>query len=218
MTSSKKTIIFDFDGTIADTLDILVDIYNSIAVKYRCKPIDKSRKNDLRSKGAKEIFKICGVSAIRLPLIAMQIKRELRSDIKSIDLFDGIESALSSVKRAGYNLGIMTSNSESNVSEFLKRRGICNLFDFIYSGSNVFGKDKVIKKLLKEQKISLDSAIYVGDETRDIEAVKKINLPMIAVSWGFNSKEALSKLDPNYIIDSPDQLLGAVNDFFIVAE
>jgi phosphoglycolate phosphatase-like HAD superfamily hydrolase len=49
--------------------------------------------------------------------------------------------------------------------------------------------------------------IYIGDETRDIEACKKINVPIIAVSWGFNSHKSLASHSPTYLINNPKELV-----------
>ncbi len=55
--SNRKKLIFDFDGTIADTLDLLVDIYNKIHHHYRCLPVDISDKEDLKKLKAQKILK-----------------------------------------------------------------------------------------------------------------------------------------------------------------
>jgi len=64
--------------------------------------------------------------------------------------------------------------------------------------------------LLKKHKIKRNSVIYVGDETRDIDALKRIKIPIIAVSWGFNSRKILEQQDPTCLIDHPNQLLNSI--------
>ena len=80
-----------------------------------------------------------------------------------------------------------------------------NFFDFIYTGKSVFGKKNIIKKAMKQQKINRNKIIYVCDEIRDIEAAKKLEIKIIAVTWGYNNKNALEK-DPDFIIDVPEDL------------
>jgi phosphoglycolate phosphatase len=63
---------------------------------------------------------------------------------------------------------------------------------------------------LKQQNLRLEQAIYVGDEIRDIEAAKRSNIKVIAVSWGFNSKEILAQHEPDFLIDEPKQLKEAI--------
>ena len=75
--------------------------------------------------------------------------------------------------------------------------------DFIYSANTLFGKDKIIKKLIKQYQLPLERTYYVGDETRDIEAAKKSNVQVVAVTWGFNSADVLARYKPDYLIDNP---------------
>ena len=60
---------------------------------------------------------------------------------------------------------------------------------------------------MKINKLTPEEVIYVGDETRDIEASKTIPIKVIAVSWGFNSAEALAKQNPDFLIQKPSELL-----------
>ena len=90
--------------------------------------------------------------------------------------------ALKEIKAADFKLGIMTSNSKENVTTFLELHGLKGIFDFVYSGRNIFGRHKIINRLLKNHKISKKNAVYIGDETRDIEAAKRVGIPVVAVS------------------------------------
>lgn len=210
--NQPQTIIFDFDGTIADVFDMVLEIYNKIALKYNCKIIKSEDKEVLRGKRPQEFLKDYGITFFKLPRLLLRGKKELRAKISEIKPFDGMADALKEIKNAGFNLGIMTSNSKENVEIFLENNNLSWIFNFIYSGKNIFGKDKTIKKLLKEQNIPKNSAVYVGDETRDIEAMKKIGLRIISVSWGFNSKEILATLNPDAIADKPEDLLKCLRE------
>lgn len=204
---SKKTIIFDFDGTIANTLDAVVDIYNRIAPKYRCKIVQHEDRKKLQAQRPQEFLKNYGVTNFKLPFLLLLVRKELRGEINNIEPIKDIIQALCDIKAAGFSLGIMTSNSKENVAVFLAANGLKGVFDFVYSGKNIFGKDKVIGQLLKNHQIKKDLAIYVGDETRDIEAAKKVGIPVVAVSWGFNTKEILAAQEPYEVIDNPKSLL-----------
>ena len=79
-------------------------------------------------------------------------------------------------------------------------------FDFFYTAKKVFGKDKTISKIIKDMKLEKSGVYFVGDEVRDIEAGKKAGINTIAVSWGYNTKAALDKEHPDYLIDFPLEL------------
>ncbi len=59
-----------------------------------------------------------------------------------------------------------------------------NLFDFVGSGLTLFGKGRIIQRILKQQNLDPAIVFYVGDETRDIETARKIGIRVIAVGWG----------------------------------
>lgn len=212
--NSIKYIIFDFDGTIVDTIDLAINIYNRIAPEYNCKTVEQEDWKILRSNKPQEFLKTYGITTFKLLLILLRIRRELSKHISEIEPVNEIKTSLYEIKNAGFTLGILTSNSRDNVSKFLKNNNLYGIFDFIYNGKNVFGKDKVIKRLLKHKNISRESVIYVGDETRDIEAAKKAGIPVIAVSWGLNHKEILAALHPNQIAHDPKELFTCLQRIF----
>jgi phosphoglycolate phosphatase-like HAD superfamily hydrolase len=207
---SVKVIIFDFDGTLADTLDALVIITNRLALEFGYKQTAPEELAQMRNLSSREIFEQSGISIFQLPFLLRRVKLALHKDIQKLSPILGIKEALTHLKNEGNRLGILTSNSEENVSVFLKKHGIEDLFSFIYSGTTLFGKHKVIRKFMKQNNLNTQEVIYVGDETRDIEASKRINIKVIAVSWGFNSREALAKHNPDFLIHKPGELIEVI--------
>jgi phosphoglycolate phosphatase len=208
----QKVIVFDFDGTIADTVDALIGIANRLATEFGYKQITPDQLAYLRNLTSREIIKYSGVSLLKIPFLLKKVKSELKNKIHEFQPIPGIQEALNELKNQGYQLGIITSNSKENVTAFLNNHDLDNLFDFIYSGVTIFGKTTIINNVLKQKQISTQSVIYVGDETRDIEASKKANIKVIAVTWGFNSPQVLSKQKPDYLIHHPSELLDIVQN------
>jgi len=202
----KKVVIFDFDGTIANTLDPIANIVNRLSDEFGFKKMEEESIDELRNKKPKEILKDLGISMFKLSSVGKRIKSELNREIEDVHPISGIKEVLLELKKTRYKLGILTSNSKDNVSKFLKRNNL-DLFDFIHSESSIFGKSKVINDLLKNQGLRPEEVIYVGDEIRDIEAARKTNIKIIAVSWGFNSKQILEKQNPDFLLDEPRQLI-----------
>ena len=133
---AKKVIIFDFDGTIADTLPLLVNILNRLSGKYSYKTIEESELTTLRGKTSKEILKGLGISLLKLPFVVKSAKSEFLKELELLKLVAGIKKVLLQLKKIGYKLGIVTSNSEENVKKFLKVNNLPR-FDFVYSVSPV---------------------------------------------------------------------------------
>lgn len=204
---TQKTIIFDFDGTLADTLEILLSIYNDAAPKFSMQQIEKSDIKTLRDSSSSEIFKEYKVARYKVPLVALYIKRELAKHLTEIEMHKGIPELISELKSKGYRLGILTSNSAVNVLEYLKQQGLDEDFEFVYGSRRIFGKDKALNKIMAKHGLNNDDVIYVGDEVRDVTASKKAKVKIIAVTWGFNSKDKLLKTQPTYLVDKPKDIL-----------
>jgi HAD superfamily hydrolase (TIGR01549 family) len=208
----KNIILFDFDGTLADTFDALVKITNNLAGEYGYPTVNQSEAYQLKNLSSWQIIKRSGLSVFQLPFLVQRIRSELRDQLETIDLFPGIRDALFRLKQQGYSLYILTSNSQDNVNLFIQKHQIADLFSGVYSSSNLFGKHRKIKSILKQENISSHRAIYVGDETRDIVAAKKAKIKAIAVTWGFNDSEVLSQYHPDALIHHPCCLAEAIGE------
>ncbi len=205
-----KVIIFDFDGTIADTLDALVTIANSLAVKFNYKQITPEELAILRNLNSRQIIKKSGISLLQIPFLVKKVKSELKQQIQHLSTIPDIKEALIKLNNQGHRMGIITSNSTENVTAFLHKNEIEDLFDFIHSGITIFGKTRIINNFLKQEHLKPEEVIYIGDETRDIESTKKAHVKVIAVSWGFNSREVLAAENPDFLIDHPSELLEVI--------
>jgi phosphoglycolate phosphatase len=203
---ANKTIIFDFDGTVADTLNILLGIYNQAALRFGCRQIMQEDIEILRSKKPQTFLKQYGVKGYKIPLMALYIKRHMTKHLLEIQPVQGMQTVLAKLKSEDYVLGILTSNSKSNVTNFLDQNNLLDYFDFVYSSKNIFRKDIALVKIANKHKINKKDVIYIGDETRDIEACQRIGIKIIAVSWGFNNKSILKDLNPDAIADTPKDL------------
>ena len=207
---TEKVIIFDFDGTIADTLDAIVNISNRLAADFGYKQTSIAEIAQLKNLNSRQIIKHSGISVFKVPFLIRKVKGELNKEIQRLKPIPGIKEALIELKNQDKQLLIITSNSKENVMLFLEKNNMHNLFNFIYSGATLFGKSKVINKILIQENLDSEEVIYVGDETRDIEAARKSYIKAIAVSWGFNSQEALAAQNPDFLIHQPNELINVI--------
>lgn len=205
-------ILFDFDGTIADTMSHLTGIMNRISGEFGFKKIKKEELEELKGERTKDVFGKIGIPIIRIPVVLKKTREILANIIGKIKPIREMPEVLNLLKKEGYKLGIITSAPKKSVEEFLEKNGL-NLFDFIYSEGNIFGKDKIMTNIVAERNLSPEQVFYVGDETRDIEAAKKAGIKTIAVTWGFNNEKILSREKPDYLIKKPEELIKILSDF-----
>ena len=208
-----KTIIFDFDGTLADTLPFTFKKIIEIARRLKLSnQSDQLILEEIRSKSYRQLMKEYKLSWLKLPWllsITRQMQKELTKVIEKQRLFSGMRSALQELRRRNIRLGILTSNIKENIDRFLRAKNIM-IFDYIHCEKNILGKDRALINLIKKNSLKKDEVVYVGDEIRDIDACKKAGVKIIAVTWGFNTKKVLENHQPDYIINKPREILNIV--------
>ncbi|MDY6937001.1 MAG: HAD-IA family hydrolase [Cyanobacteriota bacterium] len=202
-----ERMMFDFDGTIANTLDSAIAIINELAPEFGYRRASSADVEKYRNLSSRELVRVAEIPLWQIPFLLRRVKKELNYKISTLSPIPGIIEVLQELKTQGVSLGILTSNSQENVYQFLRNNQMETLFDSIYSGTHLFGKDKVLKKILARETLKPQQLMYVGDETRDVDAAKKVGVKATAVSWGFNSATALVARDPDFTIDYPDQLI-----------
>lgn len=202
----SKTLIFDFDGTIVDSVTTNLQIIKELAVKNGYQDLSDKYLANYKDLDMKKIIKEIKLPFVRLPFFINQFKKEQKISIPTLKPFAGIKDVLVKLNDKGYILGILTSNGKDNVLSFLKKNNL-QLFSYIYADIGLFGKKNALIKMIRHEKLDKDNFYYVGDEIRDVEASRKASIKIIAVTWGMQSKEMLEKYKPDYIINKPAELL-----------
>jgi phosphoglycolate phosphatase len=204
-----RALVFDFDGTIADTLAESRSIFNELAPDYGIRQVQEDEIEELRHLSLKEIVSHLGIPKRRVPVIIARGTTMMRKNIDRLQLISGMREALTEMRGLTDNFGILTSNSTSNVDAFLTNHGLREMFDFISSTSKLTGKARHIRAIRKTFSLKNEELLYIGDELRDVKAAQKAKIPHVAVSWGFNSRESLAAAKPTYLIDHPSEF-GAI--------
>jgi len=199
--------IFDFDGTIADTLEIAREVYNELAEEHKLKHLSKDEVEGLRDYGVNQFLKYLEIPKIKLPVLLTQGKKKFRQRTDSIPLIEGMKEVLPELRKKTKVFGILTSNTDENVKRVLKMHGLADLFDFVSTAPKLEGKAKHIKAISKLYSLTKDRILYIGDEVRDVKASRKAGVAVCAATWGFNSEKALLKAKPSHTVDHPSQLL-----------
>jgi phosphoglycolate phosphatase len=205
-----KNIIFDFDGTIADSLPFHFDMM--IKLIKDTTSIDKNEReiiHEIRTKSYRDLIKTFNISWIKFPMILgiiREAQEELYKSIDQIKVFSGIKSMFDSLKIKKHEVYILSSNLEKTITKFVNINNIKGI-NSINAGSQILGKAIAISEFLKKHQISNENAIYVGDEIRDVEACHKVGIKMIGVSWGLHTSETLKKAGADFIVKKPMEIV-----------
>lgn len=198
-------IVFDFDGTIANSLEALVEIYNRHAARDGYGLVTPENRDALRGESARKIAKTLGVPLISIPALAKNILEEFRSAIPAVRPVPGMPETIAELAARGYRIDVLTSNREDLVREFLARNGIAAVGN-VRGGIGLFGKRAAIKKAAAEAGVHPAGMVYLGDEVRDVEAARKAGTRVIAVAWGVNTRAALESAGPDAVAADPREL------------
>jgi phosphoglycolate phosphatase len=198
-------IIFDFDGTLADTFPWFARVINKVADKYKFKKVSENDHELLRGLGAREIFKYLGIPLWKTPMIGKYISSLLSQDIHKISLFDGIDGLLKSLSMKNVTIAVLSTNSFTNISAVLGSENTA-LIDHFECGVSALGKRAKLRKILKKSRIPPSETIFIGDEIRDCEAANKAGVAFGAVSWGYTRIDSLESCKPTEVFTSVDQI------------
>lgn len=201
----KKAVVFDFDGTLADSLPVLLASYNAIAPRFRLKKVRTEEIPELRKLSYNELFRAIGLRPFMLPVVIRAGTRELRKREDEVKLFKGSVGLLNALVKDGHQTGVLTSNHSDVVAKVLHAHGVAQL-DFIVSQRSLFAKHKAFKKLEKVHSLRPEEIVYIGDESRDVVACRKAHVDIIGVTWGLGGKEAFKKVPPNDIATTMPEL------------
>ncbi|MCF6158074.1 MAG: HAD family hydrolase [wastewater metagenome] len=201
-----KLVIFDFDGTLANTIPWFTSALNTVAVRYRFKPINQTDIERLRGLHAKDIMKYLGIPLWKAPLITAHLRTLLAKNLHQVSLFEDVDMLLEMLARKGIRLALISSNSEDNVRHILGPANEALITDY-ECGVSIFGKTAKLRKVLRSSGIAKHEAILIGDELRDGESAQRVHIAFGAVTWGCNSRDSLTASKPEVMFTRIGEIL-----------
>ena len=209
-----NTVLFDFDGTLADTRQALLQVYRRLAAKYNFPEWPKEKLEELWRLPILERLNKAGVPLSLLPRLARETRAIVSEFMHQAAPYPGVHDMLTSLVDKGFRIYILSSNSEQNIRTFLNDHGMTDIFKKIHTAKNLLGKHAAIRSFLIRNRIKRTEAVYVGDELRDIAACKKVPIRVIAVSWGYDVLSLLRQGRPDAIANSPSDILPIIESGF----
>ena len=206
-----KLVIFDFDGTLADSAGWLFGVLNQVADRYGFRRVGEAEIAMLRGRDNREIVRYLGVPAWKLPRIAAHMRRRAARDAVAIPLFEGTRRVLLALAERGVATAVVSSNSEANVRRILGPE-CARLVGLYECGASLFGKAARFRRVLESAGARQEEAICVGDEARDLQAASEAGLASGAATWGYATRELLERQRPTMVFASMDDMLDKLAD------
>lgn len=205
-----KGLGFDFDGTLANSLPVLLECVNNLAVKYGYAKINNL--DDLRKMPFKKFIKDhIHLNPLRLYLWRREMRILIRERRYRIDLFEGIKELLLSLQSQKTPFYLLTSSPAEHSISLLKRHSV-DIFNGYYCGASMFNKTKPINTLIKDSGIPKSQLCYIGDEIKDAESCIKAGIRMIGAGWGMNDRQSLLAAGAFHVVDTPGEILPLVTE------
>jgi phosphoglycolate phosphatase len=194
-----KLVVWDFDGTLADSLHNALAIFNRLAAELRYKPIEDPEA--VRSMTSRELMRRHGISLWRLPRLIRKFQAAAAESADDVKLHPGFVEMLAAASAGGVRLGILSSNKEENIRRCLRTNGAEECFSFVVGYPRLFGKGKALRRIVKSERIDRNDVLYIGDEVRDIEAARKARVASAVVTWGFHAESLLRANQPDHVVN-----------------
>src|SRR5579862_1318051 len=142
----SDAIIFDFDGTMADSLTIALDILRGYGHARTPVSQDTSR---LRGMSVRHLITALGIPFWQAPFLTRRVRAKMQTMLDDVPLVDGIDTAVRTLKKKGYRLFIVTSNSEAAVRSLLGRSDLETVFTAICGSINPLHKERCLRTLAR---------------------------------------------------------------------
>lgn len=211
----KYGIIFDLDGTLADTIDDLKTAVNDMLTRLHFKNRTKAEILSFINNGSRE-------------LIRRSLPTEFQTDDSIIDnahdiffeeyekcfckktkAFPKIYDALVELKQKGFKLGVLSNKPDRFVKAIIFELFGDNIFDFAMGKNDFPHKPHPSSALYVSKKLGIEAkkCIFVGDSDIDMLTAKNADMHAIGVKWGYRSAELLLSAGANYVAETPKSVI-----------
>ncbi|MBI3168604.1 MAG: HAD family hydrolase [Chloroflexi bacterium] len=203
-------IIFDYDGVLADTLDDLIrfgqEACNQLDVKH---VVTKDDLTNLEVMSFATFGRACEVPE-HLVNEFVKISLKLFAEKESPPaIFDGLSEVIGHLS-TNHKIAIVTTNSSQNVHTFLTQHGLGSLVHAVYGVDTPGSKAQKISMARERFVENGETVFMIGDALSDVRAAKEAGVLSIAVTWGHQSLETLLRGEPDYVVESPQQIIKIV--------
>ncbi len=188
-----KDVILDFDGTMADSLNVFIESLGEVLKEFMGldEPLTSEKIAEYRKMSVLDLIRTSRIPLWKIPRLAERGKELVASKADRIELFDGIPELVGTLKENFRGVYIGSSNSEQAIRSILGRYGLENSMNKIYADTSVLGKAAMFKEIARKNHLVLNECATVGDEKRDIDAAYRVGAWSVAACYGYCPGDAL---------------------------
>lgn len=204
MASKFDLVIFDWDGTLFDSVHLIVDSLLWAAAEHQVELTAADARNII-GLGLPEAMQALFPHVPELqPAIQASYAKHYVANSDRQHWFEGVEQLFDALQHQQVNLAVATGKSRVGLDRVLKQTNSAARFVSTRCASETKSKPHpmMLAEILQETGVSPDRAVMVGDTTYDMEMAANIGMPRIAVSYGVHQPEALQRFSPLCIVDS----------------
>ena len=207
MKKNNAIFIFDYDGVIADSLDMCIEAFDTLKRKYGFPgELTKEAIEKLPSVTAETAFGLMGIETSKQHLYTGELMEMLQANALKAKLFDGIGTIFRLVKESGAYLAVNTANSSGTVKRRLQMSGLAELPDYIVGADTPGNKSEKIRHIMDTFGVKPDNTYMIGDSMGDITEGAKAGAHTVAVTYGWQPRNVLESVNPEYICGSMEEL------------
>ncbi|MEF9956931.1 MAG: HAD-IA family hydrolase [Acinetobacter sp.] len=208
MSQKIELIIFDWDGTLFDSVGQIVASLQYAAQLFE-QPLTDDAAKSIIGLGLPEVMQILFPQVPHLQQDILQCYADhYVANSKGDAWFQGVAELLADLKQQGIKLAVATGKSRKGLDRVLTQTQSHDLFDITRAASETKSKPHplMLEEILAEMQVSTDSAIMVGDTSYDLEMAQNLNMPRIGVSYGVHSIDTLQQYQPLAIVHNVQEL------------
>ena len=202
-------VIFDFDGTLADSYQWFLSVFDEIVERYSLPRLDQSELRQLRKVDIRQISRQFNIPLWKIVQIGSHLQKKMASQIDKVLLVDGMQAVLDGLAAAGIRMAVVTSNAEENVKRVLGPHNVDRFVAF-EAGVTLYGKKVKFEKVLMKTGANPLHVLSIGDELRDLKASHQAGITFGAVAWGATELETFQAHNPDVLFTHPNDILNTV--------
>lgn len=210
-----KGVLFDLDGTLLDTNEVVIGCIQDIASEYRGYGLSPSELDAILGMPLDIQMAAIAVDQGDVERLVESYRTLYRSRRDALTrIFDGVHELLDSLQGDGIRMGVVSNKGRSGIDHGLAMFGLKGHIDVSVSSEDVTHRKphpEGIEKALSALGLSAEEVLFVGDSGHDIEAAHAAGCLSVLVGWTVIDRERLMESNPTYIIESPGELIGIVD-------